>query len=249
MVARHGAPGDWVISVFDANGLRVARSRAHEESLAGGRPHQPCAPSSQSRSARDSARRLTLRANESTRPTAESSRKRLAGGPRDPHGRGRSCRLPVADDLWRQHPALDRARIARGLVGRPKHHAPDGDAGLAVLPRRSAAARRRSRRTHPFRRFATSPPRSSPPPRRRTGVEVDREALLCKEQEARAAAEAADRAKDEFLAHRVARAPHSAQLGARVDADASGGQLPGEADVRGRWRSSNATRSRRSRTG
>src|SRR6267142_181719 len=35
VVGRHGVPGDWVISVFDANGRRVARSRAHEENLGG----------------------------------------------------------------------------------------------------------------------------------------------------------------------------------------------------------------------
>jgi len=35
VVTRHGLPGDWVISIFDANGRRVARSRAHEENLAG----------------------------------------------------------------------------------------------------------------------------------------------------------------------------------------------------------------------
>src|SRR5262245_1524145 len=35
VVARHGVPGDWVLSVFDGNGRRVARSRAHEENLGG----------------------------------------------------------------------------------------------------------------------------------------------------------------------------------------------------------------------
>ena len=35
VVARQGLPGDWVISIFDAKGLRVARSRAHEENLGG----------------------------------------------------------------------------------------------------------------------------------------------------------------------------------------------------------------------
>jgi signal transduction histidine kinase/ActR/RegA family two-component response regulator len=35
VVQRQRVPSDWVISVFDANGLRVARSRAHEENLGG----------------------------------------------------------------------------------------------------------------------------------------------------------------------------------------------------------------------
>jgi signal transduction histidine kinase/ActR/RegA family two-component response regulator len=35
MVNRQQVPGDWVISIVDANGLRVARSRAHDENLGG----------------------------------------------------------------------------------------------------------------------------------------------------------------------------------------------------------------------
>src|SRR5437867_7806407 len=35
VVKRQRVPSDWVISVFDANGLRVARSRAHDENLGG----------------------------------------------------------------------------------------------------------------------------------------------------------------------------------------------------------------------
>jgi hypothetical protein len=35
VITRQRAPDDWVISVFDANGLRVARSRAHRENLGG----------------------------------------------------------------------------------------------------------------------------------------------------------------------------------------------------------------------
>jgi signal transduction histidine kinase/ActR/RegA family two-component response regulator len=35
VVKRQRVPDDWVISVFDANGLRVARSRAHRENLGG----------------------------------------------------------------------------------------------------------------------------------------------------------------------------------------------------------------------
>jgi len=35
VVARQGAPADWVISIFDASGHRVARSRAHAETLGG----------------------------------------------------------------------------------------------------------------------------------------------------------------------------------------------------------------------
>src|SRR5206468_1760361 len=35
VVKRQQVPSDWVISIFDANGLRVARSRAHPENLGG----------------------------------------------------------------------------------------------------------------------------------------------------------------------------------------------------------------------
>ncbi len=35
VLTRQQVPGDWVISIVDANGLRVARSRAHEENLGG----------------------------------------------------------------------------------------------------------------------------------------------------------------------------------------------------------------------
>jgi signal transduction histidine kinase/ActR/RegA family two-component response regulator len=35
VLTRQRVPGDWVISVFDSRGLRVARSRAHEENLGG----------------------------------------------------------------------------------------------------------------------------------------------------------------------------------------------------------------------
>src|SRR5437899_10302722 len=35
VVKRQRVPSDWVISIFDANGLRVARSRAHPENLGG----------------------------------------------------------------------------------------------------------------------------------------------------------------------------------------------------------------------
>jgi len=35
VVTRQRVPNDWVISIFDANGLRVARSRAHRENLGG----------------------------------------------------------------------------------------------------------------------------------------------------------------------------------------------------------------------
>lgn len=35
VVRRQRVPNDWVISVFDGNGLRVARSRAHEQNLGG----------------------------------------------------------------------------------------------------------------------------------------------------------------------------------------------------------------------
>ncbi|HZB25758.1 MAG TPA: cache and HAMP domain-containing protein, partial [Vicinamibacterales bacterium] len=35
VLTRQQLPGDWIISIIDANGLRVARSRAHEETLGG----------------------------------------------------------------------------------------------------------------------------------------------------------------------------------------------------------------------
>jgi hypothetical protein len=35
VITRPRAPRDWIISIFDANGLRVARSRSHAETLGG----------------------------------------------------------------------------------------------------------------------------------------------------------------------------------------------------------------------
>ena len=76
-------------------------------------------------------------------------------------------------------------------------------------------------------------------------IAIDNARLLDREQRARAAAEAASRAKDEFLAVLSPRAPHAAERDPRLGAHAATGELRGEAARRERSTSSSATRTRR----
>ena len=69
VVTRQRLPADWILSIFDANNLRVARSRAHDETLAVSPPRR-CSASWRALRRRASARRGTSKATGSTRRTA-----------------------------------------------------------------------------------------------------------------------------------------------------------------------------------
>ena len=224
MVARHGAPGDWVISVFDANGLRVARSRAHEANLGGA-----ASPTLRALVAKAGARGIRRdvdargRAN-LTRPTAESSR--AAGW--WPWGFPRPWSKLPATGRWRSMVAASCSR-SRSDPSRPCGSPEASRArstSSAVPPRRSAAARRRSRRTHPFRRFATSPPRSSPPPRSAPASRSTARRSCARNRSARDGGGGRS-GEGSVSGGAVARAADSAERGVRLGADASRRADPG----------------------
>ena len=240
VIARQRVPRDWIISIFDANGLRVARSRSHEESL-GGRGHQnPARP-----------RRKPGRAG--IRRDVRRSRERIY----TPYSRIEPSGWPVALGI---PTALVEAAgyrslaiyggsillsIALGSCSRPCGSPEASRArstSSAVPPRRSVARGAEVADTSipEIRDVAAALVAAA---EERTGVEVDREALLRKEQDARATAEAADRAKDEFLAgssHEL-RTPLNAVVGwARMLAPASSGEASSPTALEAIERNANA---------
>jgi signal transduction histidine kinase/ActR/RegA family two-component response regulator len=197
VIARHGVPGDWVISVFDANGRRVARSRAHEENI-GGEASPTLRALIADRGREGVGMTNTLEGERIYTPysriepsgwlvalgiptaLAEAAGYRslavYGGGIVLSIALGSLAALWVANSINR--PIADLRAAAQALGRRESPRTPDTsiqeihDVAAALV---AAAGERAS-------------------------VEADREALLRKEQDARAAAEAADRAKDQFLA-------------------------------------------------
>jgi len=197
VVTRQQAPRDWVISIFDANGLRVARSRAHAESLGG-----QAAPTLQALMARGPAAGFGQTYSlEGERIYTPYSRLELSGWTAAPgipatliegavyrslavYGAGlllsiavgTAAALVVARSISRPIGGL---RAAAQALGRREPLAPP-DTSIQEIRDVSAEL------------FTAAAERAR--------AEAQREDLLRKERLAREVAEAADRAKDEFLA-------------------------------------------------
>ena len=197
VITRQRLPDDWIISIFDANGLRVARSRAHKENLGG-------------------------RASASLQALMASGAEEGVGQTRDLEGgRNYASFSRLKDSGWSAAPGIPATlvegpayrllaiygsgillSIALGTLGA---------IGVARSINRPMGALRASAQAL-GRREALKPLDTSIQEIRevadalaiaadeRTNGEAEREQLLRREQEARAAAEAANRAKDEFLA-------------------------------------------------
>ncbi len=197
VVVRHGIPDDWVLSIFDANGRRVARSRAHEENLGG-----------------------------EASPTVRAL---MAGGGRDGFGETYALegdRIYTAYSRIEPSGWTAALGLPAGIVEAARYRSLAVYGGgillsivlgtlAAILVARSinrpiadlrAAAQALGRREplavpdtsiQEIREVAATLAAAG---EERMRAEAGREDLLRREQEARAVAESADRAKDEFLA-------------------------------------------------
>ena len=197
VLKRQRVPDDWVISIFDGNGRRVARSRAHPENVGG-----LAAPSLQQLMAGGAAEGVGQTFSlEGDRIYTSFSRLKDSGWSAAPglpaalvedatyrsvatYGVGVMLSLALA--------AMTAIWVARS-INRPMHelHAAAralGRGGQVAVPPTSIQE---------IRDVADA--LSAAAAERRAG-ETQREELLHKEQEARETAEAAGRAKDQFLA-------------------------------------------------
>jgi signal transduction histidine kinase len=194
---RQKLPGDWVISVFDAGGARVARSRQHEQYLG-----QPPAPS-----LLELMRRGGIEASGLTHALEGESIYTA-------YSRSAESGWTVAIGI---PPSVVEAGATRSLAvygGGLLLSVALGILAALVVGRRITASMARLRNAAQAlgRREPVVPPATSIVEIREVGSalaaaagersrhEAEREDLLRREQEARAAAEAASRAKDEFLA-------------------------------------------------
>ena len=219
VVQRQRVPSDWIISIFDANGLRVARSRAHEENL-GGRASVTLQAIMARGGDEGVGQTLDL---EGGRNYASFSRLKESGwavAPGIPASFVEGDGVPIAGLLRRRDPALDRARRGRRDRGRAQHQPADRRAarvgpgsrpqrvtpGPGHLdpgdPRRGRRAGGRGRRARERRGAA----RGAPAPRA-AGPGRGRGRQPREGRVPRGA---------------VARAAHAAQRGLRLGADAAG---------------------------
>jgi len=197
LLIRQGVPPDWVISVVDTKGLRVARSRAHEETL-GGR----LSPSTEQVVSRGGEEGIgTAYALEGERILAPYSRIESSGWiavlgipttqvdatalrSLAAYGLGvvLSLALGTLGALWVARTItrpMASLRSAAEALGRKEIPRP-ADTSIEEIRKVGTAIRTAGEEL--------------------ASVEVEREALLQKERQARENAEAADRAKDEFMA-------------------------------------------------
>jgi len=197
VIKRQRLPEDWIISIFDAKGLRVARSRAHNENL-GGRPSASLQVIMANGAEEGVGQTIDLEGN---RNYASFSRLRDSGWSAVPgipaafvegtayrslaiYGGGILLSIVLG--------TLGAIGIARS-INRPIR---DLRASAQALGRREAL-RALDTSIQEIRDVADALAIAAD---ERAGSEAQREELLRREQQARAAAEAANRAKDEFLA-------------------------------------------------
>jgi signal transduction histidine kinase/ActR/RegA family two-component response regulator len=198
VLERQRLPDDWVVSVFDANNMRVARSRRHAEFL--NQPPSPTLVELIQRSAGDEGSGVT-RALEGDEVYSAFSRSRLSGWTV-------AIGIPAASvdaAAWRSLAAyggglllslalavLAALFVARGIA-----------APIAALSQAAQALGRRQplrlpeARIHEIREVGSALAAAA---EERAAHEAEREDLLEREQQARATAERASRSKDEFLA-------------------------------------------------
>jgi len=197
VIKRQRLPEDWIISIFDANGLRVARSRAHNENL-GGRPSASLQVIMANGAEEGVGQTIDLEGN---RNYASFSRLRDSGWSAVPgipaafvEGTGyRSLAIYGGGILLSiVLGTLGAIGIARS-INRPIR---DLRASAQALGRRETL-RALDTSIQEIRDVADALAIAAD---ERAGSEAQREELLRREQQARAAAEAANRAKDEFLA-------------------------------------------------
>jgi len=197
VVGRHGVPGDWVISVFDANGRRVARSRAHEENLGG-----EASPTLRALVAKQE------RAGFGETNTLEGERIYTPYTRIEPSGWLVALGIPTALVEAASYRSLAvygggillsiaLGSLAAVWVARSINRPMADLRGAAQALGRREAPRPSDTSIQEIRDVGAALVAAS---QERANVEADREALLLKEQNARATAEAADRAKDQFLA-------------------------------------------------
>ena len=197
VIKRQRLPEDWIISIFDANGLRVARSRAHNENL-GGRASVSLQAIMASGAEEGVGQTIDLEGN---RNYASFSRLKGSGWSAVPgipaafvegtayrslaiYGSGILLSIVLG--------TLGAIGIARS-INRPIR---DLRASAQALGRRETL-RALDTSIQEIRDVADALAIAAD---ERASGEAQREQLLRREQQARAAAEAANRAKDEFLA-------------------------------------------------
>ncbi|HET9316664.1 MAG TPA: ATP-binding protein, partial [Vicinamibacteria bacterium] len=197
VLTRQRVTGDWVISIFDAAGLRVARSRAHEENLGG-----PASPTLQALMAAGGPEGFGVTNTlEGDRIYTAYSRMPISGWsaalgiPSSPVEAARYRSLAVYGGGLALSLAL--GTVAALLVAR---HINRPIAALHAAARalgRGQALRPAETSIQELRDVSAALVTAA---EERARGEAQREELLVKERQARERAEAADRAKDEFLA-------------------------------------------------